>query len=509
MAGSELKIFKTPELTHRQELILHLLEYSNHLIVVQGDKEAGKTTLYNELLGSSDSGLILRKITANAQTKESELLNTILDENVQTVSFDDYQNWLARCNSKQQIPALIIDDVDHLTDEMLAFLFNKIYVSKDEAILHVCLFCEPDFLNNKRVDYLESEDNRSLHIIEMPKFSEKQTIQYLHQTYPENNTDIKILDEKTIQQIHRISNGLPGRIIQLAEQYLNDPADRKPTARASIFSPIISVLLKNRSIVIVTLLLIVLSTAITMLLHKTDEAPEVEQIQIALPPKEANENELVNLSSSQVIQEEEPPVAEPTDIEELTPPVIPELAADVELGRAEKNKKIEIFEGTNVPPIIDTVDPEIVDKKLPEEVTENVEEIEEPIVVEERIEPELSQQAEKLVVEDNNIKKVETEPKRDMKWLLTQKPTDYVIQLIGAREKDTINVYLDKLKEERDDIIQIETINANEPWHILLYGHYPNRQQAVTAIENLPNAAKKLSPWPRTIKSLQQLDIKN
>lgn len=506
MTVLEEKYFKTPELTHRQELILHLLEYSNHLIVIQGEKDAGKTSLFNELNSASDSGLILRKLTTTTQTNESDLLNTILDETGTNVSFDEYQNWLSRCRTKQQIPALIIDDVDNLTDEMLAFLFNKISSIADEVVLHVCLFCEPAFLDNKRVGYLESEENRSLHIIEMPKFNEKQTVQYLQQAYPENDSTIKILDEKTIQQIHRISNGLPGRIIELAEQYLNDPAEQKPRATTFNLGPLFTTLHKNRTIIIVVLLLVVLSVTITLLLHQTEKPPVKEEIQIALPPKEVNDQKLVNLPEP-VLQEEiiEPETEpEPTDIEELTPPVIPELAADVELGRVEKNKKIEIFEDASVPPVQITSEPDIKTSEATDETVVKVqeEEIQDAVDISENDEPVLAEQS-------RESKPQEEEKKRDVVWLLNQKPNDYVIQLIGAKEQATINVYLNKLKGERDNIIQIDTTNNGEAWHILIYGHYQSRLQAVTAIEKLPDAAKKLSPWPRTVKSLKQLDIKN
>ena len=53
--------FITPELTHRVELILHLLEYSNHLVIVKGEHESGKTTLYEELTRQEETNLIIRK----------------------------------------------------------------------------------------------------------------------------------------------------------------------------------------------------------------------------------------------------------------------------------------------------------------------------------------------------------------------------------------------------------------------------------------------------------------
>ncbi len=165
--------------------------------------------MFDELSASDDSGLSIVKLKANDKTNEKTILNAIMHEKNTDLSFDDLEKWLKRCNTKQQIPALIIDDVDHLPDEILKFLFYKVAANSDDAIIHICLFCEPDFLDNLKAYGIEQEENQSLHIIEMPAFTEKQTILYLQQRYPDSNSSINILDEKTIKQIHRISHGLP------------------------------------------------------------------------------------------------------------------------------------------------------------------------------------------------------------------------------------------------------------------------------------------------------------
>ncbi|GEM_PF-1393854 len=508
--------YRTPEISHRQELILHLLEYSNHLILIKGEKHSGKTSLFDELSASDDSGLSIVKLKANDKTNEKTILNAIMHEKNTDLSFDDLEKWLKRCNTKQQIPALIIDDVDHLPDEILKFLFYKVAANSDDAIIHICLFCEPDFLDNLKAYGIEQEENQSLHIIEMPAFTEKQTILYLQQRYPDSNSSINILDEKTIKQIHRISHGLPGRINTLVEQYLNDPAEQKSMLKPKRFSSLGNLITKNRSIIIVCILLLSLSTAITLLLHKVDEPTmQTEPIKIALPLKETKGDALESLP--ELVDETlvvELKTIKPVDIEELALPVIPELVADVDLGK--QQKRIEIFEGSDTPIVVkekqsETI-VEIEEEIEPIVVEAVVEEPQDTILDEEALEAKVDITAEEVIVPEvvQHIDESKAEePKKDSQWIMQQKPSDYVIQLIGAKEQATIDVYLKKLPQHKDRIVQLTTTNAGKPWFILIYGHYLNRQLAVKEIEKLPEVAKNLSPWPRTIKSLQELDIKH
>ena len=569
--------YKTPELSHRYELILHLLEYSNHLILVAGEKDTGKSSLFSELKTPDESSLVLRSYTATAHTTENDILNALvtdLNASADTfdpwgVNIDDFHHWLGRCQSKQQVPALLIDDADLLADELVDFIFTELSEPKDEAVLHVCLFCEPSFLELARSKEVAESNARSLHIIEMPNFNEKQTAQYLKQRYPDDENGLSVFDEKTVKQIHRISHGMPGRINVLAEQYLNDPAKEVPGIETTT-PPVAArdnLLKRNKSIFIVGFLTLLLSVAITYLLYRTEDATPPDKIKIDLPQsvvESTEETDAVKEPASISIPSVEP---EPPAIEELTPPVIPELVADVELDQAPEmelsapepelavpDERIQIIEETPLEQEVLSVDAEAgqatAQAKVPEvrpslkeaqAKRESVAVVSEPeprpaqkIATLEPMEtpgtteaprigvqtkllaPELvgemqPESAEVPVVEKPRpLKADEPAPpsvEKDIQWLLQQDPNKYVLQLIGAHEKQTIDAYLQSFADSRASIIGFSTTNDNKPWHVLVYGLYDNRQQAVTDIENLPAQAQKLNPWPRPIRSLRELPI--
>lgn len=569
--------YKTPELTHRYELIQHLLEYSNHLVLVQGEKDTGKTSLFNQLTTPDESSLVMIKLSASAHTNQGDILNAMVaDMNATSDSFDpwgssveDFHNWLGRCNSKQQIPALLVDDVDLLDDELVDFIFKELCVPKDGVALHVCLFCEPSFLELAKKQGLEENESQSLHIIEMPHFNEKQTAQYLNHKYPDSESDLSVFDEKTVKQIHRISHGMPGRINVLADQYLNDPAKVEPAEKIKESEAKTETKSSsyNRAIIIVVVLLVLLSVGMAYILNKADE-PGSGEIAVDLPGQDVAEQDAA-LPTEDVVPG---PVAEPDTGDE------PELGQVTDASEDEKEaavaetaeavdgeSKIEILEPPGQapvpqPPQIDTPTEDVAKPNPLEQDIDKLQDIEidtELVVAEEQlatddtatasmqedgVESKVDDVTDVPVSTDLLITGVKTEagaapsqPKetaaaedateaaesgtgtetasgaiedsRDINWLLEQEPNDYVLQLIGANEVQTIDAYLKSIPGLAGKVIRFTTTNNDKPWHVVVYGLFDNRQQAVAAIETLPELARATAPWPRPVKSIKELSV--
>ena len=486
----------TPELTHRVELILHLLAYSNHLVIVKGEHESGKTTLYEELSRQEETNLIIRKLSANTHISSNDIFKAIIeadsDDELQDTSYDQttLNQWLERCQNKQQIPVLLIDNVDLFSDDLINKLFEILINSNSAAVLHLCLFCDPSFLNQLEEPGINHDDERSLHIIEMPSLSEKQTELYIHYKYPEGDaTHLNLFDNKTIKQIHRISHGMPGRINALCEQYLDDPAKKVVSNedKSSSFN-IKTFLLKNKLILITGVSLLILSIGIATLLHKTDnEKAETETIKLNLP-KISNEK----IDQTETVNIKVPPVPEmPTKlvtIDDLSLPVMPEMVADLK-----NDSEVTVYNAEG----------QIVAKESDLTIV-NPEKVSEKIVPD----SEMVVQVEKIVkttIAPEPVVKPTAPAVHDIGWLIKQDPDKYVLQLIGAYEKETINLYLKSFKNGDDKIIPFDASNRGKEWHVLVYGLYDNRDDAVAAIEKLPTKAKLMAPWPRTVGSIKDL----
>ncbi|WP_028467899.1 AAA family ATPase [Neptunomonas japonica] len=97
------------------------------------------------------------------------------------------------------------------------------------------------------------------------------------------------------------------------------------------------------------------------------------------------------------------------------------------------------------------------------------------------------------------------------KWLkeeqlLTWPSTGYTLQVLGARSQSSVVQFMESL-DSRDRLYYFTTMFKKAPWHVVVYGQYANRTAANRAVSSLPEELKKLKPWARSIKGVQQ-DIK-
>ncbi len=472
--------FLTPELMHRVELILHLLEHSNHLIIVKGVHESGKSTLFDELSGQQNTNLLIKKLVVDSETTKHDIFRALIgdkkgESHSHLYSQTELIKLLERCEKNQQVPVLLIDDVDILSDELISDLFEILTESNSVAVLHFCLFCDPSFLDHLKQLGID-DDALNMHIIDMPSLTEKQTEQYIHNRYPEDSvSELNLFDDKTIQQIHRISHGMPGRINALCEQYLDDPAKNHTASEAQPLLKAAALFIKYRLIVVTAVCLIFLSLGFTLLLlQSSEEIVKKQTIKLNLPDINKDKNEQTRVVDTLV-------TPEPALAKQLPSLVVPEIVTD-------KNN-------TNIA---------VVNKEVTRNATEIPDlQITKTIKDSKKIVPDRG-----IVTETKNSKSAVVKsdsPTRNIDWLIKQDPGKYVLQLIGAYEEDTIKLYLKSFDSNDEQIIAFTTSNKGKNWHVLVYGLYDNRDKAVAAIETLPNRAKLMAPWPRTVGSIKDL----
>jgi DamX protein len=89
-------------------------------------------------------------------------------------------------------------------------------------------------------------------------------------------------------------------------------------------------------------------------------------------------------------------------------------------------------------------------------------------------------------------------------WLLAQNPSYYTIQLIGLQNEKSIHKFVKKYKLI-NQVAYYKTLYHKKDWYPLLYGVYPSRKEASSAMKKLPQELRKFSPWIRTFSSIQQI----
>jgi len=106
---------------------------------------------------------------------------------------------------------------------------------------------------------------------------------------------------------------------------------------------------------------------------------------------------------------------------------------------------------------------------------------------------------------ENIIEKTEERSIHSEKWLLSQEPNDYTIQLMGARDEVLLFDFVKKYQLlEQNEIAFYQTTFKDKPWFQLLYGVYPTQRDALSAADKLPPKIRDSSPWIRRLSAVQK-----
>lgn len=87
-------------------------------------------------------------------------------------------------------------------------------------------------------------------------------------------------------------------------------------------------------------------------------------------------------------------------------------------------------------------------------------------------------------------------------WLAEASDSQYSLQLLGVRDRAAIvRLVEDQTNPEQFGILTTQL--DSRPWHVLVYGLYPDSAAARADIPNLPDDFSDQSPWARTVADLK------
>ncbi len=304
----------------------------------------------------------------------------------------------------------------------------------------------------------------------MSVLNENEVKLYIQEKYIGNTlSNENIFTDKIVKKIYRLSNGITDRVDILCLQYLDDPVKKATKTKSHLILNNILLLTKYRLFYLLLLpSIFVLLYIYIMLPFKLEDENIKQTLKIKLPEKIENG---AKLDESLLIAMKE--VMEPPGDTELSATVISDLNHD------DNHTVIDSTQNSNEEALMQLNDEnknediETTNNLLP--ITENKEKIE----------------------ITNNFKK-------DINWLVNQEPEKYVLQLISAIEEETIKNYLEFFDND-DQIIGFSAPVYGKKRYILVYGLYDDSDLARADIEKLPQKARKIKPWVRTVKSIKEL----
>jgi len=87
-------------------------------------------------------------------------------------------------------------------------------------------------------------------------------------------------------------------------------------------------------------------------------------------------------------------------------------------------------------------------------------------------------------------------------WLLQQSTGRYSLQLLGSRQEDSILQYIEQNKLDPQRCAYYRGTFKGGDWYVLVYGVFADRESALAARSALPARVQKEKPWPRSLASV-------
>lgn len=466
--------FTSPETQHRLDLIKHLLEVSQQVLLIKGVEKVGKSLFVRHLLATAghewaacqidatheiDPDILIRTMTSKQQGDAEEASKTITVIN----------KYLAHCNLIGKIPVLFVDNANKLNEKTLRFIFQLMSFREQETFIRIVLIGQDSLLQRLNEIAEESSSTGLVHTINIPAFDLKETTGYLRYLLTVCGGREDMFSEKEISRIHKVSGGLVGNISYLARQGLSDPAELDQKMSSSKVDDKTNTGVQKKALLVIACLLITFFVIYVWSNLQKDESLDMEQISLKLPEEQTS---ISRKNSDKLNRKESIPVAQS------------------DMGAV-------ILEDKRSPLNSEAVDLTV---DIPEELKiSSINNIE--VSTQGETVSKLGQPDSQITLNRTEIVSSEI---RGNEWLRQQSGDRYVLQLIGAVEMATIKRFLKGAQVDHKQLSLYQTIQADKPWHVLVYGLYSDREEAKIAISTLSKDVQQGKPWPKSISSIHK-----
>ncbi len=269
----------------RMELLTHLCQFSQVLLVIAGEAGCGKSTFNRQFINAmrSTDTIICEMIGSDILTPSQlwQQLSEYLDLNqtdVETTKLSTQINQVATALSSLQQPhLLVIDDAHLLPTKTLSALLQLIAMQTDlKNRLRVLLIGSP--MLSERLDVLaqESQSESLIHTMVFEPFTLAQTKRYLEFCFKQVGCqDTLPIPDTQIARIYRDSQGNPRLINDMTEEWMVTVSNQQHVlaAQSSLLSR------RNKQLLIVGLLVFITGVIflVTPLLQRKIQLTDVSR----------------------------------------------------------------------------------------------------------------------------------------------------------------------------------------------------------------------------------------
>ena len=486
--------YAEPAFLQRLDLLTHLAQFSDSLLVVLGETGAGKTTLLNELRGRAGDNWRV----CGLRGEEVHSLETVMSRLAECLGLGELpgdanelpQRVMDHCAALREVmelPVLIIDDAEQVQPSLLRTLAG---LAGDPGAtvqrLRIILFGAPELEGLLAQAGLAPGLAPFVQTLTVPRLSEMQATAYLmYRLAVAGYTGKSPFSVTEVRAIAKASAGLPGSMNVLARETL-----QAQVGQVAVTAP------SGRRVLPFALGAVVLIAAGGYWWAGDRPAPArapepLAQRPLTLPP----------LPATGMIAPRDPPEADAT-------PSMPAPEVLAEAAQAER-------------PEVDLEAPEALESAAPAAgepvatVPEAAPHAEEAPAAETAIDPApVAELAETVAAAPEPkvepaarpapvkpVSPVAATRVHDADWIRAQPAGRFTLQLLVSRSEEAVQAFI-RQHGLQGDLAYFHRQQGGEGY-ILLYGSYPSSAAAQVAITTLPARVQRDKPWPRSFASVQ------
>ena len=529
--------YKDATLQQLIETTRHHLQFSDLLLIIEGDIGSGKTTLFRQLLQYESDKLYLFPVPAMSTQTLAQIKDTLsfnLKEHSETESLEDS---LKRIQVFDQTPVIIIDDAHVLTDTTLQELlrYQKQLENDNDLKLKIIMLANKGMA--KTIETISDRQHNQLYVQTLPDYTASQAHALLQQRL--NAVDYQAEDyfnDEQMQLILKKANGTPLQIMQLAIKQL-ELITKKNT---HVSSPALNakILLPVSALALMAVLIVYFfmysdepaqpDTSLQDITHSvaTDSAETVplyvgshDQPLVNPLADTVADTETENIIDNAMDVETDDTAATAIDDDAVITSVIDDTS-NLTTG------SIAVEETLSANELISTNETTLQIKKINVEQNTADEAVAEPIIIPQpaavtkteittEIKKQINTPANKPTEDINTVSKSQLELANasfaqltsmglhDSSWLMQQDANNWTLQILGAREPATLVKFAQQHKLSEASA-WFKTELSGKPWYVLVHRLYTDKDIARASIQRLPDGLKKARPWVKSVGSVQK-----